>query len=326
MILYYHSNYAYIGYYGEYQYIVIPLFTLFFFNEKYIHYGSLIISIAAFYLPNIYWKLYPEQYFGYLNALVLFLGVFLIVKFFKKLNNKNEQLLEIEKNKVLEDKILLEEQQIALKELEQFKSHFFVNLSHEIRTPLTLIKGYSSHIVFKDEDTENKQMMKKIQNQTQYIQNIVDNILDLSKLEENKLTLNKKPVDFSLLITKLYTDYQILFYKKNISFTISKVPNVNILIDEELFTSAINNLLHNALKFTDKKGKVCINVIYDKNLYIEIIDNGIGIPVEDMDKIFTRFFQSKNHITKSQGSGIGLSFTKNLIEAHEVFIKCKKYS
>ncbi|MEX6626054.1 response regulator [Tenacibaculum salmonis] len=323
LVLFYHCNYAFIGFYGEYQYIVVPLFTLFFFDKKYIHYGSLLISIAAFYLPNMYWNLYPEQYFGYLNALILFLGVFLIVNFFKRLNNKNEQLLEIEKNKVLEDKILLEKQQIALKELEQFKSHFFVNLSHEIRTPLTLIKGYSSHIVFKNEDTENKQMMKKIQNQTQYIQNIVDNILDLSKLEENKLTLNKKPVDFSLLITKLYTDYQILFYKKNISFTVSKTPNVNILIDEELFTSALNNLLHNALKFTDKKGKVIIKISYDTTLVIEIIDNGIGIPVEDIDKIFTRFFQSKNHITKSQGSGIGLSFTKNLIEAHEFLLDVK---
>ncbi|WP_233898685.1 response regulator [Tenacibaculum piscium] len=316
-VLFYHCNYAFIGYYGEYQYIVIPLFTLFFFDNKYIHYGSLILSVMAFYLPNLYWKLYPDQYFGYLNALVLFLGVFLIVQFFKKLNNKNERLLEIEKNKVLEDKVLLEEQQIALKELEQFKSHFFVNLSHEIRTPLTLIKGYASHIVFKNDDTENKQMMEKIQHQTQYIQNIVDNILDLSKLEENKLVLNTKFVSVSLLITKLYTDYQVLFQKKDISFEISQeIPQISIQIDEELFTSSLNNLLHNALKFTPKNGNVRINIIYDKNLSIEIIDTGIGIPTEDIAKIFTRFYQSKNHITKSQGSGIGLSFTKNLLEAH----------
>ena len=93
-VLFYHSNYAFKGYYGEYQYLVVPLGALFFFDKKYIHYLSLLTAIAAFYVPNLYYQNYPEQYFGYLNASFLFVSVFVSISFFKRENDKNEYLLE----------------------------------------------------------------------------------------------------------------------------------------------------------------------------------------------------------------------------------------
>jgi CheY-like chemotaxis protein len=95
-------------------------------------------------------------------------------------------------------------------------------------------------------------------------------------------------------------------------------------VDNYLFSKSINNLLSNALKFT-KSGDAVVLKIYLEgvNLNVEVIDTGIGIPDKDIERVFDRFFQSKNHITKSQGSGIGLSFTKSIIEAHNFTIGVK---
>jgi DNA-binding response OmpR family regulator len=90
-----------------------------------------------------------------------------------------------------------------------------------------------------------------------------------------------------------------------------------VAMDENLMSKSINNLLSNALKFTPKNGMVQISATLNNNLHINIQDTGIGIPKQDIEKVFERFYQSKNDITKSQGSGIGLSFTKSIVEAHD---------
>ena len=316
--LFYHCNYAFKGYYGEYQYIIIPLFSLFFFEKKYIHYSLLILSIVAFYIPNMYYNIYPDKYFGYLNVLLLFIGVFLIVNFFKRLNEKNEKLLEIEKKQVQKDKVILQKQQKELTKLNDFKSHFFVNISHEILTPITLIKGYASKINIDKDNIESINNLNVIKRQTQELQNIVDNILDLSKLEVNELEIKKEAVKLLNFFEKIVVDFKGLFVKKSIDFILEtkNAPSL-IKIDPNFFIIGINNLLLNSLKFTPNHGRVIFRIdIKDDNLEISVIDNGIGIPRQDIEKVFDRFYQSKNDITQSQGSGIGLSFTKSIVEAH----------
>jgi len=315
-VLFYHSNYAFKGYYGEYQYLIIPLGSLFFFDKKYIHYLALIIAIVAFYVPNLYYQNYPEQYFGYLNASFLFVSVFLVVFSFKRENDKNEYLLEKQRDDVLHDKRLLEKQKQDLKELNQFKTHLFTNISHEIRTPITLIKGYADRI-FLEEDSEDVQNLNIIKKQAKEVQNIVDNLLDLSKLDAHKLKLNSTQEDVLAILNKLYVDYKKPFEDKEIAFSLdTSILDLSIVLDKQYFLRSLQNLLSNALKFTPKGGEVLLQVVYESDLHIKVIDNGIGIPEEDQDKIFTRFYQSKNHITESMGSGIGLSFAKNIIEAH----------
>ncbi len=315
--LFYHSNYAFQGYYGEYQYIVVPMFSLFFFDKKYIHYGLLILALAAFYIPNLYLNVYPEEYFGYLNVLFLFLGAFLIVNYFKNVNDKNERLLKKEKDKVLADKRLLEKQQKELEELNAFKSRFFINLSHEIRTPITLIKGYSSKLIQQQENEENLESLSIIQDQAGHVEDIMSDLLDLGKLESDKLILNRETVNVLTCTTKLFTDFESLFREKQIEFEHkAEIPNLSIDIDAGLFNRALHNILNNAWKFTPRHGKVTLGVSFTDRLRITITDNGIGIPASDHDKVFERFYQSKNHITESQGTGIGLSFSKNIIEAH----------
>jgi|GEM_PF-695983 len=248
----------------------------------------------------------------------LFFASFYLFHYFKRSNERNEGLLEIEKDKVLNDKIILEQQQKELKELNEFKSHFFVNLSHEIRTPLTLINGHASRIDFKKSVEENKENLDIVNSQTKQIQSIVNNILDLSKIDEKNFKIEREPIVLIPFLNKHYANFKGLFEKKRIEFKLEiDRSDIVILCDENLFSKSINNLLNNALKFSIEGGQVKISVnSSDQGVSITISDTGIGIPEEDRVHVFKRFYQSKNHITKSKGSGIGLSFTKSIIDAH----------
>jgi len=323
-ILFYHCNYAFKGFYGEYQYIVLPLISLFFFDKNYIHYTVLVISVAAFYIPNMYFKIYPEAYFGYFNVLLLFVGLFLLVNFFKRQNEKYEDLLKQEKDTVLKDKMLLEKQKIDLKRLNNFKTHFFTNISHELRTPITLIQGYANQINFKEEDRTNNESLKVIKTQINDLKDIVDSLLDLSKLDAQKLELKRTEENIVVIIQSVYENFKKPFLDKGISFYL-KIPDCNLLVllDKNYFIKSLYNLLSNSLKFTSYGGEVIIALKYDDHINISITDNGIGVPEEDQSKIFERFYQSKNDITESLGSGLGLSFAKSILNEHQFQLSLK---
>jgi CheY-like chemotaxis protein/nitrogen-specific signal transduction histidine kinase len=243
-------------------------------------------------------------------------GIVIVVDFFKRENDKIQDLLRKEKKQVLKDKALLEKQKMALKELNKFKTHFFTNISHEIRTPITLINGYANRITL-EENSENSKLVDIIKTQAENIKNIVDSLLDLTKLDANKLTLNIKEEDVIVILGKLLTDYERPFKDKNILFELDcTLQNVLVAMDKRYFLKSLQNLIGNALKFSNNGGRIIIKIEYNENLKISITDNGIGIPEKDQKEIFKRFFQSKNHINNSLGSGIGLSFAKNILNAH----------
>ncbi len=311
-------------YYGEYFLLIIPPLALSLYRKIYIPIIIFLISFFLFTLPYTYYNLYGFDKGAYLveQQFNLFIAIFLLVNYFKRINQKNEELLKLEKEKALKDKILLEKQQKELKELNDFKSHFFVNLSHEIRTPLTLIQGHADGINLNDNKEATLDKIDIIKSQSDQIHSLINNIMDLGKIDEKVLKLNSKQEDVSTFLTKHYTNFKSLFDTKNIQFTFeNNIQNISFSIDGYLFSKSINNLLNNALKFTPKGGTVVLKADFKQHcLTIAVIDNGIGIPEEDLDKIFNRFYQSENHITKSQGSGIGLFFTKNIIEAHNFSI------
>jgi CheY-like chemotaxis protein len=154
------------------------------------------------------------------------------------------------------------------------------------------------------------------------MQNIINSIMDLSKMDSNEFQLHSMPIDVHSFLDKHFINFQSLFAKKNIDFTFNnKTLKTTILIDEDLFSKAITNLLSNALKFTPNNGSVAINTSFNnEGLTINVIDSGIGISNDESEAIFKRFYQVKNDITKSQGSGIGLAFTKSIISAHQFAI------
>ena len=308
----------------EFYLILAPAVSLILSDNKKINYSILFLSFSCFAFPNFFLKNYPNINLFSPALSCLFFLYFILVNYFKKLNQTNERLLEIERDKVLKDKIILEEQKRIVDELSEFKSHFFINLSHEIRTPLTLIRGYATRINFDLPPPENQKKIAIINTQINQIQNIIDNILDLSKIDSNEFIIQKKPVEFLSFVNKHFLEFKELFDKKEIQFELKiNCPNILVIMDEDLMAKSLNNLLSNALKFTPKKGEVTIKIELEDDLKLSIQDNGIGIPKADLEKVYDRFYQSKNDITKSQGSGVGLSFTKSIIDAHnfEIYLE-----
>ena len=314
------SSYVTTERFTEFFLILVPSCGLVFFEKKKYHWILFLISLIAFHIPFLYFDYYKSETIMFISTLMIFLFLlnFLIVSYFKELNSKNEILLEQERDRVLKDKIILEKQEQKLRELNEFKSHFFVNLSHEIRTPLTLIRGYTSQIETQDLNEGNKDRLSIITQQTNQMQSIIDSIMDLSKMDTNQFSIAIKPVNLTNFLIKIYTSFKPLFDKKNILFVFKdSQENLDINIDEDLFIKAINNLLSNALKFTSNNGSVKLQTKLVNDIFIITVeDNGIGIPENQINHVFKRFYQVKNDITQSQGSGIGLAFTKKILDLH----------
>ncbi|WP_163411230.1 response regulator [Flavobacterium ajazii] len=312
------------GRFIEYYFCFFAGIALPFFRKNTLPFAFMILSYICFLCPYYVYVVYPQDIIDRLmeiSTFCLFLSVFLLMTYFKKLNLQNETLLEIERDKVIEDKNIIAQKESELRELNEFKTQFFINLSHEIRTPLTLIQGYVSRIDFDESQSENQNRIAVINSQTAHIQNIIDNILDLSKIDSNEFKINTAQVPLIPFLNKHYQEFKELFDKKQIHFSLQlEIPTLEVQMDESLISKSINNLLANALKFTPEKGKVQMKAILNTDLQISIEDSGIGIPEADLTKVFDRFYQSKNDITKSQGNGIGLSFTKSIIEKHQFSI------
>lgn len=302
----------------EFYLILAPAVSLVLTDNKKINYSIFVAALLCFTIPNSFFKHYPTINFYSPGLVCLFILFYILINYFKNQNRKIENLLEIERDKVIGDKIVLEEQKNKLDQLNQFKSHFFVNFSHEIRTPLTLIQGNASRINLQSSIEENQEKINVINSQVAQIQNIISNIIDLSKIDSNEFRIEAKMVALQPFLQKHYTEFKEVFDKKEIQFDLKmNIPEISVFMDEDLMSKSINNLLSNALKFTPKKGNVTIDVFLDNDLIINIKDNGIGIPKQDLEKVFDRFFKSKNDITQSQGSGIGLSFTQSIVAAHQ---------
>jgi signal transduction histidine kinase/CheY-like chemotaxis protein/AraC-like DNA-binding protein len=319
------------GSYLEYYFLLASPIAITLYLEKSTSYIVLVISFLLFLTPYYFYVVYPADYVDRLlpfEVICIFLVVVLIVNYFKQNNLKSENLLSLERDKVLSDKVLLEKQKAELRELGEFKTHFYVNLSHEIRTPLTLIKGHSLQLNLNDSKEKMEEKINIINSQVEQVEFIINNIMDISKIDNQDFHLDPTPLNVSAFFESHYVNFKNLFEAKSVLFSLeNRTHDLLVRADDYLFSKSINNLLSNALKFT-KSGDAVVLKIYLEgvNLKIEVIDTGIGIPEKDIERVFDRFFQSKNHITKSQGSGIGLSFTKSIIEAHHFTISVKSIS
>jgi signal transduction histidine kinase/DNA-binding NarL/FixJ family response regulator len=226
-----------------------------------------------------------------------------------------------------ESRLLQDKQQIEaerLQELNDFKSRFFTNITHEFRTPLTVMLGMSEQLVKEEPDEPKRNKLKLVQRGGENLLLLINQILDLAKLESNALKMN-------------YIQGDVLSFTRYIAESLHSLANAQNLIlrvesdqakivmdyDPERYLQIIHNLLSNAIKFTPSGGKVVLDVTRDlagfKNLpslSIQVRDSGAGIPPEELPHIFDRFFQAKNQEhAKAGGTGIGLSLTRELVRA-----------
>ncbi|WP_281986588.1 tetratricopeptide repeat protein [Aquimarina aggregata] len=203
-----------------------------------------------------------------------------------------------------------------LKELDRLKSNFFANISHEFRTPLTLIKGPIEKLE-KDPNTPlSIESVKMIKRNSNRLLNLVNQLLELSKLDAGSLKLELKEGNIYKCLRVAATSFDSHAEQRNIYFKIS-IPDTVLwaLFDRDKLEKIIYNLLSNAFKFSEDSSVIICKVdCIDTSLRIEVIDSGCGIAKENIPFIFDRFYQVDSSTTKErEGSGIGLSLSKDLV-------------
>lgn len=202
--------------------------------------------------------------------------------------------------------------------LDKIKSRFFANISHEFRTPLTLIMGPVKQVMEKTEAPKNRSLLKTAHTNADRLLQLINQMLDLSKLEAGKMKLQTQEQNIAELLKGIVMSFDSLADRKHIRLQfISQNENIPLFIDKDKLEKIFYNLLSNAFKFTEEYGEVAVMIIeHKKTVEIIVRDNGIGISREGLVNIFNRFFQEEEDMPVIKGTGIGLALVKELVELH----------
>ncbi len=222
----------------------------------------------------------------------------------------------------------LEKTTIEADQANRAKSEFLANMSHELRTPLNGILGFSQILDMEQAGPLNekqKKYLQHIRDSGDHLLNMVNDILDLAKIEASKVEINKMPFDFYKFIIRAPSTIKSMALKKKIHIKTNISPDIGWLNGDELrIKQIINNLLSNAYKFTDPGKNIGIDAKAENDkIIVTIWDEGMGIPEESLIKIFDPFEQAKSNKAKTLGTGLGLTICKRLIELHDGTLSVK---
>ncbi len=202
-----------------------------------------------------------------------------------------------------------------LLELDNLKNKLYTNITHEFRTPLTLIHGPLSHALSSHSALEENDM-KSMYKQSQQLQQLITQMLDLQKVEAGKLKPQYIYAEISGFIRYLFDAFASLARERDVTLVFSSIPHeIRMDIDEEKLTQIVSNLVSNAIKHTPKNGSVSLTLSTSQagdKLWMIVQDTGVGIDPEELPLIFDRYYQSSR--AAQGGTGIGLALTKSLVE------------
>lgn len=228
---------------------------------------------------------------------------------FVNLNNLSETLKE-NKNK--------------REELEKMREVWISSISHDVKTPLSSIKGYSE--LMKDPDysfstDEVHEYSDIIYNKSSYIQTLIEDLNLTYKLKNKVVPLKKQELNISLLLQNIIIEIlnHPLYSRRNINFY-TEPENIKTFVDEKLFNRALTNIIFNSLIHNDEKVQVDVSIYQKDRIHIIIKDNGKGIPEEDLQHIFERYYRGTNTTVSIEGSGLGMAISKQIIDAHNSII------
>ncbi|MDI6786464.1 MAG: response regulator [bacterium] len=241
----------------------------------------------------------------------------------KLIDEREEVIAEKEKHSVELERI-----NEKLKKMDKLKTDFLSMVSHELRTPLTSIKAFAEILLSNpDEDLETRQeFIGIINNESDRLTRLINDILDLSKIESGKIEWRIRRIAIESLAKQVASSFQGIANEKNIKIKIEDTDDLpRVYIDEDSIIQVMNNLISNALKFTPSGGQVKITTKITKDpiygVMVSVSDTGIGINKEDLYLVFDKFKQvwtsSDKLIDKPEGTGLGLAISKNIIERYE---------
>ena len=212
-------------------------------------------------------------------------------------------------------------------QINEAKLQFFINISHEIRTPLTLIINPLEKIISDNRDSELQKMYLMIYRNAQRILRLINQLMDVRKLDKGQMRLNCRETDIVGFIRDLMITFEYQAKRKNINFSFEyEDPKLMVWIDLNNFDKVLLNILSNSFKFTPDHGDIKVvltkgsgdNSIYGEYFEISVSDTGIGIDEDKIEKIFDRFYQINNESTNVNfGTGVGLHLSRSLVKLHQ---------
>lgn len=218
------------------------------------------------------------------------------------------------------------------KEIEEQRMEFVAVSSHELRTPLTIIEGYLYNILNNKNlkyDEETKLFMEKAHKSAKDLQNLITDLLDVSKIEQNKISFDKGLFDITDIAKEVFDEYERKAKEAKLTLSLEiknkRLPKVNM--DRARIKEVFVNLVGNAIKYSDEgKVQICVDKV-DGSAQIYVKDSGIGMSDEDQKYIFNKFYRAENWRTKTKsGTGLGLYITKAIIESHngKIWVESKQ--
>ncbi|MBR2068539.1 MAG: HAMP domain-containing histidine kinase [Candidatus Gastranaerophilales bacterium] len=216
---------------------------------------------------------------------------------------------------------VVKKQHKKLQELDKTKNPFLANISHDLRTPLNAIIGFSQALdskIFGELNDKQSEYVKDIQISGLHLLGMINEILDLSKLEAHAMKFTPSEINIHQTIQEVVNILEPLYKDKNIEINFISKYNSLIFADYQKIQQILYNLLSNAIKFTPQNGKITIESYAEgKNYYLNISDTGVGIDKKFHNKIFKKFVHLNNVYVKNQAStGLGLTITKELVKLH----------
>jgi len=215
----------------------------------------------------------------------------------------------------------------TLQNLDQLKSRFFANISHEFRTPLTLILGQVDSVMSSNVDIKEKSKLQVANRNARRLLHLINQLLDLSKIESGSMKINSEQHNIVSFLKSLFYSFESLAETQKINLKFETESEIiPVVFDSDKMEKVFYNLFSNAFKFTPSNGiiKVTLALIENSTVEIKVYDNGIGIPNNQIENIFNRFYQVDSTSTREhEGSGIGLALAKELVELHKGKISVK---
>ncbi|MBK7230406.1 MAG: ATP-binding protein [Ignavibacteriales bacterium] len=230
-------------------------------------------------------------------------------KYLDKLENEIKQMFEKTKSDIE-----------YLERLQKMRSQFLANVSHELRTPIFAIQGYIETLLngALNDPKVNKHFLEKAEHHTVNLSNLLNDLIDISMIESGEMRMSYRYFDISDFIKNIVNEFSLIAEEKNIQI-IFNPPNTGLQVfgDKERLRQVFVNLIQNAIKYTDEGNVEILLEEEKKSVNINVIDTGIGIPQEDIDRIFERFYRVDKARSKAVGgTGLGLAIVKHIIDAH----------